>query len=265
MSSDWIPAFAGMTGFYRSSPENSIAAGTTHGSSARTGTIRTYGIQKMDSTRRIPRHPGTMDEIVKRAMQKWPSVPNVFGWLRLDLRGNWLVKSRATRDGQPVFERITNAAVIEFIGRNYQPDERGRWFFQNGPQRVFVTLDLTPLVFRLIGAAGGLETHTGVTPNELRGAWLDDAGHLVIASDLGPGVLLDRDLHAIEARLGDAAGAPLDEARLEALLAGRSGDGAAYLDIGGARLAVAHIASAALPARFGFDPAPRPAPGEPDC
>jgi Protein of unknown function (DUF2946) len=206
-----------------------------------------------------------MDEIVKRAMQKWPSVPNVFGWLRLDLRGNWLVKSRATRDGQPLFERITNAAVIDFIGRNYQPDERGRWFFQNGPQRVFVTLDLTPLVFRLGASGGGVETHTGATPRELRGAWLDDAGHLVIASDLGPGVVLDRDLHAIEARLVDAAGVPLGEPALEALLAGHCGGSEAYLALEGARIAVAHIASAALPERFGFDPAPCPAPGEPDC
>jgi hypothetical protein len=172
-----------------------------------------------------------MDEIVKRAMQKWPSVPNVIGWLRLDPRGNCLVKSRATRDGQPLFERITNSAVIDFIGRNYQPDERGRWFFQNGPQRVFVTLDLTPLVFRLGASGGGFETHTGATPRELRGAWLDDAGHLVLDSDLGPGVVLDRDLPAIEARLVDATGAPLGEAALEALLAGRSGDRAAYLDL----------------------------------
>ena len=206
-----------------------------------------------------------MDEIVKRAMQKWPAVPNVFGWLRLDRRGNWLVKSRATRAGDPVFERIANAAVIEFIGRNYQPDERGRWFFQNGPQRVFVTLDSTPLVYRLGASGADVETHTGARPRELRGAWLDDDGHLVILSDLGPGVVADRDLPAIEERLTDAAGAPLDEAAFDALLDGRSDGGPAYLELAGRRMAVERIASAALAARFGFDPAPRPAPGEPEC
>ena len=211
-----------------------------------------------------------MDEIVKRAMQKWPNVPNVFGWLRLDQRGNWLVKSRATREGHPVFERITNAAVIEFIGRNYQPDERGRWFFQNGPQRVFVALDHTPLVYRLGVSGKGIETHTGARPRALRGAWLDDAGHLVIDSDLGPGVVLDRDLPAIEERLVDADGVPLDEPALDALLAGRPGNGFAFLDLegmdlNGRRIAVDRISRAALPGRFGFDPAPRPAPGEPDC
>lgn len=211
-----------------------------------------------------------MDDIVKRAMQKWPNVPNVFGWLRLDRRGNWLVKSRATREGRPVFERITNTAVIEFIGRNYQPDEHGRWYFQNGPQRVFVTLDHTPLVYRLSASGAGIETHTGVRPRALRGAWLDDAGHFLIESELGPGVVLDRDLPSIEGRLIDRNGVPLDESALDALLAGASGDRSAYLNLSGmdldqSRIAVARIASAALPARFGFDPAPCPAPGEPDC
>ena len=206
-----------------------------------------------------------MDDIVKRAMQKWPNVPNVFGWLRLDRRGNWLVKSRATRAGEPVFERITNAAVVEFIGRNYQPDERGRWFFQNGPQRVFVTLDCTPLVYRLGASGAGIEAHTGARPRELRGAWLDDDGHLVIDSDLGPGVVADRDLPAIEARLTDAAGAPLDETAFDALLDERADSGPVYLDLAGRRLVVGRIASAALASRFGFDPAPRPAPGEPEC
>jgi Protein of unknown function (DUF2946) len=204
----------------------------------------------------------TVDDIVKRAMQKWPNVPNVFGWLRLDRRGNWLVKSRATRDGAPVFERITNAAVIDFIARNYQPDERGRWYFQNGPQRVFVTLDLAPLVYRLVAPGADIETHIGARPRVVRSAWLDDAGHLLIETELGIGVVLDRDLPAIEARLVDANGLPLDEQALDALLAG---NGAGHLEWQGERIAMRHIASAAIADRFGFDPAPRPAPGEPEC
>ena len=64
-----------------------------------------------------------MDPIVIQAMAKWPAVPNVYGWLTLDRRGNWLIKG----------DRIANAGVTGFIGRNYAADERGRWFFQNGP------------------------------------------------------------------------------------------------------------------------------------
>ena len=82
-----------------------------------------------------------MDEIVKQGMAKWPNVPSVYGWLGLDRRGHWLIKG----------ERIANTIVADFIGRNYERDDRGRWFFQNGPQRVFIALDYTPFVYRMRG------------------------------------------------------------------------------------------------------------------
>ena len=87
-----------------------------------------------------------MDEIVIRAIARWPNVPSVYGWLRLDRRGNWLVKSRSRRDGAPEFERISNRAVNESIGRNYGEDSEHRWYFQNGPRGEFVALDYTPWV-----------------------------------------------------------------------------------------------------------------------
>ena len=62
-----------------------------------------------------------MDDTVRRALQKWPNVPNVFGWLRLDRRGNWLLKVQLDQ-----FERISNSAVVAFIGRNYEQDEAGQ-------------------------------------------------------------------------------------------------------------------------------------------
>src|SRR5690349_8138066 len=97
-------------------------------------------------------------------MVKWPAVPSVYGWLALDRRGNWLIRAAAGR-----FERITNSALTDFIGRNYGCDEAGRWYFQNGPQRVFVALDYTPWVYRLDPAGCGLEAHTGLVPRNLRG------------------------------------------------------------------------------------------------
>ena len=203
-----------------------------------------------------------MDEIVIRAMQKWPSVPNVFGWLRLDRRGNWLVKNRPSRDAQPQFERISNAAVIDFIGRNYTHDGAGRWFFQNGPQRVFVTLEYTPFVYRLRGDRESLETHTGLVAQEVRAAWIDDAGMLVFETELGPGVLLDRDLPALLDRIETASG-PVSEESLAALTAGALPD--LTLDLGFRRVPLSAIVAANVPARFGFDADPRPAPGQPEC
>ncbi len=201
-----------------------------------------------------------MDEMVVRAMQKWPNVPNVYGWLRLDRRGQWLVKSRASAEGAPVFERITNAAVVEFIGRNYEHDAAGRWYFQNGPQRVFVALDYTPLVYRLRADGRSLEAHTGAIPKAVERAWIDDGGMLVFASELGPGVLLDRDLAAVLAHIGPAPGSGRDA--LEALERGSTTG--LVLTLGRA-IPLASIAAAEVPARFAFDPAPRPPPGAPEC
>ena len=139
-----------------------------------------------------------MDEIVLRSMLKWPDVPAVYGWLSLDRRGNWMIKTVAGR-----FERIAHAAVREFIGRNYASDPGGRWYFQNGPQRVFVALDYTPWVYRLDDAGQGLLAHTGAVPRALEAVFLDDAGALLLKTDIGIGVLLDRDLPGFLERLAD--------------------------------------------------------------
>jgi hypothetical protein len=203
-----------------------------------------------------------MDETVIRAMQKWPNVPNVFGWLKLDRRGNWLVRSRAQREGAPVFERITNAAVIDFISRNYAHDADGRWFFQNGPQRVFVALEYTPFVYRLRGDGESVETHTGIVAAEVHAAWIDDAGMLVLETELGPGVLIDRDLPQLLDRIVTATGRASDES-LSALTSGELPDLA--LELGRRRVPLSAIAVAEVPVRFGFNPAPAPAPGEPEC
>jgi hypothetical protein len=146
-----------------------------------------------------------MDESVRAALARWPNVPSVYGWLSLDRRGTWLIKG----------ERIGNPAVQEFIGRNYECDERGRWFFQNGPQRVFVTLAYLPYVLRTAdNAARRLETHTGRAVEQVSSAWLDDRGGLVLRWSGGVGAIDDRDLAAVAQGFSDARGAPLADAAL---------------------------------------------------
>jgi hypothetical protein len=122
-----------------------------------------------------------MDEIVARSLAKWPNVPAVYGWLSLDRRGQWRIKG----------ERISNPALRDFIARNYEPDARGRWFFQNGPQRVYVRLDYTPLVVHFDGEA--LKDHCG-RPFRAERVYLDDAGSVVIAGEGTVALLDDRDL-----------------------------------------------------------------------
>ena len=196
-----------------------------------------------------------MDEIVLRSMLKWPKVPVVYGWLRLDRRGAWLIKTVADR-----FERIGNPALADFIGRNYAADAEGRWYFQNGPQRVFVAIDYTPWVYRLDDEGEAFVAHTGARPLELRAAFLDDAGMLLLQTELGIGVLLDRDLPAVLERLIDDCGRAV-ERRLEEIAQGAE----ARLVLHGKTLAVAFIRAADVPRRFGFVARPTPRVGEPEC
>ena len=128
-----------------------------------------------------------MDPLVARAMAKWPNVPAVYGWLSLDRRGNWLIKG----------ERIANAALREFIGRNYAADSAGRWFFQNGPQRVFVTLAYTPWVVHYEGEAL-IDQCGGAFPAQC--FYVDEEGSVLAAGERGIALLDDRDL----ARFADA-------------------------------------------------------------
>jgi hypothetical protein len=129
-----------------------------------------------------------MDDIVMRSMAKWPDVPDVYGWLSLDRRGNFLVRSTGAT---PSFEKIGNRALREFISRNYQADARGCWYFQNGPQRVFVALAYTPLVVHFEGDA--LVDHCG-RPFQSGQAYLDDEGSVLLQGGGAVGLLDDRDL-----------------------------------------------------------------------
>ena len=196
-----------------------------------------------------------MDEIVLRGMLKWPNVPSVYGWLRLDRRGQWLIKTVGGR-----FERIGNAAVSEFIGRNYASDADGRWYFQNGPQRVYVTLDYTPWVYRLDDIAGALVAHTGAAPRAIECVFLDEAGALLLHTELGIGVLLDRDLAAVLERVADPRGGDI-----ESLIEKISQGGEARVVLQGNVVTIASIRAADVAGRFGFNPRPGPRPGEPEC
>jgi len=122
-----------------------------------------------------------LDEIVARSLAKWPNVPAVYGWLSLDRRGNWLIKGG----------RIGNAALRDFIARNYQADERGRWYFQNGPQRVYVALAYTPLVLHYEGER--LVDHCG-RPFSPAGTFQDDEGSVLFEGGGTVALLDDRDL-----------------------------------------------------------------------
>ena len=173
-------------------------------------------------------------EATRRAMARWPDVPAVFGWLRLDRRARWFV-----RDGE-----VRHPGALAFLNAHYGADEDGRWFVQNGPQRAFVALDLAPWVLQL-AADGSLHTHTGRRVQAPRSLVSTDGGDLCLEFELGLGSVVDRDLTAFLALL-----APCEPGQtLDALL---SGETQGRVRFGADTLLVTCLAQAELPQRFGF-------------
>ncbi|KVG27741.1 DUF2946 family protein [Burkholderia diffusa] len=139
-----------------------------------------------------------MDDIVRQALAKWPNVPHCTGWLLLDRRGQWRLRDDAAQAAGELGSPVRHAALNAFIGRNYDCDAHGQWFFQNGPQRVYVELAYTPWVVRLAERDGqlALTDQTGA-PFEPDAAWLDDAGGVLFRAAGSPpriAALHDHDL-----------------------------------------------------------------------
>jgi hypothetical protein len=146
-----------------------------------------------------------MDDIVKAALKKWPNVPACYDWLALDARGQWWMRDERTQAAGPFPKakgsRIEHEKLREFIHRNYECDEHGAWYFQNGPQRVYVVLEATPWVWRVMDTPGHpVFSHTGHAA-VVQQAWLDEAGHLYLTTDIGPGLVHSLDVGAAAAAL----------------------------------------------------------------
>jgi len=149
-----------------------------------------------------------MDAMVKAAMAKWPNVPDCYGWLGLDARGQWWLRdTQAQQAGTFSGAGATSASkgfvlerakLIEFMQRNYGCDNRGCWYFQNGPQRVFVELELAPWVLRMSRQHEFTNHQGGVL--SAKKVLVDEVGHCFVDTDGGLGVLHSMDMYL----MGDA-------------------------------------------------------------
>ncbi len=156
-----------------------------------------------------------MDDIVIQAMAKWPNVPDCYGWLGLDARGAWYMRDAEAQacasfkaacatgvaNAKGKGSKLQHAKLIAFIGRNYRPDAAGRWYFQNGPQRVYVELEHTPWVFRVTSRAD-VETHTG-EPAAATEVITDELGHVYLLTDKGLGLVHTQDVRVVAQLLED--------------------------------------------------------------
>ena len=155
-----------------------------------------------------------MDDIVKQALKKWPNVPHCYGWLALDARGDWYMRDDRVQAAGP-FPKVKGSRILheklrEFIERNYLVDEAGCWFFQNGPQRVYVELEAAPWVWRLevmTGSAPRITSHTGLAA-AFESAWLDERDRLFLATELGLGIVHTLDMEAAAGAVESSAWSP---------------------------------------------------------
>ena len=142
-----------------------------------------------------------MDDLVEKALARWPNVPAISGWLKLSMQGDWLLTG-------PVAEglSISHPRILNFMARNYGCDPDGRYYFQNGPQKVYVHLAYTPWVYRIHPLAQGdlmLSTHTGLV-DWPQAMFQDEQGRVLIQGKLGIGLLHSSDIDLLAAGLQEA-------------------------------------------------------------
>jgi len=141
-----------------------------------------------------------MDDIVKQAMAKWPNVPDCYGWLGLDARGNWYMRDDSTQSlggfasGHPQAKGslLKHQKLIDFIARNYAADPAGRWYFQNGPQRVYVELEVAPWVWRVADDLS-VSSHTEL-PQIPIDCLTDESGRVYLVCPMGIGLVHTQDV-----------------------------------------------------------------------
>ena len=162
-----------------------------------------------------------MDDIVKKAMAKWPDVPHCFGWLALDARGAWRMRDERAQALGLAGDKVTQPALRGFINRNYMADAAGRWYFQNGPQRVFINLEATPFIARTDNE-GGFVLHTDEPVTHIAQAWITPGGRILLECDGRIALLEDRDLTQCLGAMR-LHGQPLDDDSLMLWLEGANG------------------------------------------
>lgn len=126
-----------------------------------------------------------MDEQVIRSLIKWPDVPVCHGWLAFDRRGIWRMRNEYAQAHNLPGDAIQHDGLIDFIQRNLAHNESGEWFFQNGPQRVYIDLGYTPFIARIYPSRNDLLLKTTddreIQPIDI---FLDEYGQILISCQL---------------------------------------------------------------------------------
>ncbi|HWW07819.1 DUF2946 family protein [Collimonas sp.] len=196
-----------------------------------------------------------MDQVVAQAMLKWPDVPHCYGWLGLDARGAWRMRDETAQRQNLPGDKIMHAALAGFINRNYSADQQGCWYFQNGPQRVYVDLELTPYIAHT-DPARGFVLQTGEPMAAINAVMLTEQGRLLLIAPGQVAAIDDRDLAQCLADLRMDGETVSDEALLEWMTTPSEHQILTWQKTG-TTLPVAHIATENIATHFGFIQKPR--------
>ena len=195
-----------------------------------------------------------MDEIVRQALAKWPNVPDCYGWLALDARGMFRMRDAAVQAAGARGEVIRHAALLSFIHRNYQKNIDGAWYFQNGPQRVYVQLEQTPFIART-DPTHEFVTHDGDALAPIETIWITHEGRLILGAGERIAMIDDRDLAECLPKLS-LGHKPVADADLIAWLAEPHGE--LQFMYAGCTLTVRRLPEQDLGNTLGFQQNPRP-------
>lgn len=194
-----------------------------------------------------------MDELVKQALAKWPNVPHCYGWLGLDARGHWRMRDQQAQQQQLPGDKIAHTALLGFINRNYDHDDRGCWFFQNGPQRVYVNLEAAPYIARS-DPQHGFVLQTGAPLEQIEQVYWCDNGMLILRQSDVVAQVDDRDISQVLDALHVDGQVASDDDLLAWL---ENGQGNLMLLHDGKEIAVQPLAYASVPLTFGFEQVPQ--------
>ena len=195
-----------------------------------------------------------MDEIVRQALAKWPNVPDCYGWLALDARGAFRMRDDLAQATNAPGDVIRHPALLSFIYRNYLRNDDGAWYFQNGPQRVFVQLTQTPFIART-DPVHGFITHDGAEMTQIERVWMTGEGRLILGSGERIAMIDDRDLAECLPLL-HIEGKPVDDTLLIEWL--NNAQGELQLRCGERLLPVHALHDEKLGTALGFNSNPQP-------
>ena len=117
---------------------------------------------------------------------------------------------------------------------------------------MFVNLGYTPWVFRR--ECGAFVSHNGQPAGAVKAAFLDEEGSILLETELGIGLLDDRDLAHFLGECRTVAGNTAGDDDLLALLTGNDGTSICWQS-----LPLQRIAAVDVPKRFKFEPHPQAA------